>query len=161
MALYVEREKDIPPVGPATPPGGWKPVLIVVDDVNRPTGTWIGELVRVTDKPQPTGDKDPRGRFWAPCRVVITDPRCPDLKADGRCVPSGDFTAYPLPEMAMPVYRLLTGRIDAHLGEIRGLKKRIDIERDGFHGIMRALVNPAEASKLIERLTALLDRLSR
>jgi len=160
MALYVEKPDDVPPVG-LTTPGGRKQVLVVVDDVNRPTGTWIGELIEVAGEMAPTGPKDTRGKFWAPCRVVITDPRCQDLDANGRCVPSVNFTAYLLPEAAMPAYRLLTGRIEANLGEIRGLKRRLEIERDVFHGALRALVDRVEASKLIERLTALLERLGR
>ncbi len=160
MGLYAERKEDIPPVG-VTTRDRRVPVLIVVDDVNQPTGTWLGELVEVTEAPNPTSFNDTRGKFWAPCWVVITDPRCPDRDSAGERSPGRNYTAYLLPEAAMPVYRLLTGRIDAQLGEIRGLKKRIDIERDVFHGVLRALVDRAEASKLIERLTALLDRLSR
>lgn len=141
------------------------PVLIHVDDVNAPTGWWWGELTEILEEPSKAFGSDPRnsrGSSWVSATAKITDPR-----ASGDAVaheyisraPHPNYTIYPAPVVAHGTIRVLQRRIDEGLAEIRGLKRRLEIERETFHGALRALVDRAEASRLLQALTELLERL--
>lgn len=142
------------------------PVLIYVDDANRPTGWWWGELVRIDGEPGVASDHslpNCRGSSWVSATAKITDPRASNDVVAREYVggaPHANYTIYPAPVVAHGTIRQLQRRIDEGLAEIRGLRRRLDIEREAFHGALRALVDRAEASTLIGRLSALLDRVS-
>lgn len=138
------------------------PVIITVDRANSPTGIWLGELTEIMGKPEAVCGRDSpdyRGAWWVLASAKITDPVAKDNEK-GRtyvdCVPILNYTIFPAPIVAHGTIRMLQQRINEANAEIRGLTRRLGIEREVFHGVLRALVDRAEASQLLERLNTLL-----
>ena len=117
-------------------------VVISVDRANAPTGVWDGELMRVNTDASlfSTG-------IWTQCTAKITDPHAP--KDYHGCQPHVNYEVY----VATAGTQYFRDRLNEANIEIRGLKRRMDIERNTLHAALKAIVN-AEA---FERFRTLLE----
>ena len=130
-------------------------LLIIVDSVNRPTGAWDGKLVAVK------GDSDvaylhpyhlPTTR-WVVCNAIITDSQAPRESVGYE--PSVSYTAY----IATTSSQYFRQRLFAANAEIRGLKRRMEIEKAVWHDMIRAVVEPHNLLRLEKLLGDFLTEL--
>jgi hypothetical protein len=120
-ALYYNDE-FLPPIGTV--------VTIKVNSANHPTGNWLGVIDSYIG---PETTLRP-GEKWVMCEVMLTDPNLSDEWC-GKS-PSLNSTAY------VETQGTCALRVDLNTAkkEIAALRKRLDLERDMFHGLMRALI---------------------
>jgi len=128
------------------------PVLILVNDVNSPTGTWMGELVSINSESKPASDKRYYidGTLWVSCTAKITDP-----KHTGK-TPHVNYTVYPLTTSTKHFLR----QVESLKVEVRGLNNRLRIERQVFHGLMASIVSGEALADLKTTLDNFLTRLT-
>lgn len=132
-------------------------LIILVDRVNKPAGVWTGELITIRDDDDvvyPHSDflRDTR---WVYCTAKITDPQAPEEFAGQE--PVINYRAY----IATSGTHYFLKRLDDANIEIRGLKRRMEIERHSWHAMMKAIVNPDAFPKLQKLLEEFLTRLGR
>ena len=142
--LYFDGD-DIPEVG--------TPVLIEVNSVNHPTGLWKGVLEKVVVEAEDARGGNSHGSKWIRCDAKIT---APGKKADNRR-PSVNYTVH----VWTSGCAALLSRIKGHKTEIRGLERRIKIQRETYHGLMKALVDGSKFEELRKLLDEFLKRLGR
>ena len=130
-------------------------VIIIVDRVNTPSGIWDGELISIA-----ADDHEVlQHRYYLPrtrralCTTRITDPRTPHGLVG--CEPDVDYSVYPATSGA----HYFRERLNNANTEISGLKRRMEIERNSWHAMMKALVNPEAFSRLQKLLEEFLARL--
>ena len=141
--LYFRNEKPVIGTG----------VLVVVDEVNKPTGIWNGVLEAVgVDQGTSIGfSSDVR---WAVCNVRLNDPLVPK-----------EYSAEPYVNYAVYVgstaIDYLRKRLTDANTEIRGLKRRMEIERGVWHAALKVIVSPDALGQFNRILDEFLERLGR
>ncbi|KKR03856.1 MAG: hypothetical protein UT32_C0039G0001 [Parcubacteria group bacterium GW2011_GWC2_39_14] len=130
----------LPPVGTL--------VVIRVDSVNSPTGIWKGQLLEVGNSVY-----SPRGKevdFQVSCRAMILD-----LGGEHNgCIPAENYQVYSGEAATDFFMRELAQRKE----ETRSLEKRLVIEREVFHGVMKALTSRESFTELKKLLDDFLSR---
>ncbi len=146
--LYFEGLK--PTVGTA--------VMVSVDEANHPTGFWDGELVEVGDDDKPAcydGEWNLKDTRWVHCRVRLTDPRVPREYANDE--PHLNYSVYP----STSGTQYLRKRLSQAGLEIRGLSRRLEIERSVWHAALKAIVSPEGFARFEKLLADFMVRLGR
>jgi len=147
MAVYFCESK--PKIGDA--------VIIVIDSANWPTGIWGGKLTCVGDGEaiaSPHVSLFP-GAKWTHCKAIIIDPAASGEWPNAE--PRWNYDVYTA-ETAPHYFRF---RIERANEEIRGLKRRIEIEREVFHGLLKSIVNAECLAKLEKFVNEFIARLGR
>jgi len=124
-------------------------VLVVVEAGNHPIGIWDGELTGVYGDDNPV---ESLGVRQLGCRAQITDPRAP-WKGEAYL----HYTVY----VATNGTDYLRKRLADTNEEVRGLQRRIKIERDSWHAMLKAIVNTDALDRFEGILTEFLARLGR
>ena len=139
--LYYEQTKPI----------AGAEVVIVVDEANKPSGIWEGKLTTINDP-----NIHPMCHTCdAECRAAIIDASAP---VDYRGLePKHNYRVY----LKTSGTEYLQQRLDKAHTEIRGLKRRIDIERGVFHGTLKAIMSLDTLNKFQTIMEGFLTRLGR
>ena len=130
-------------------------LLVIVDSVNRPTGAWDGELIAVRGDSSMVHSHPyhlPTTR-WVVCNAIITDSQAPRESVGYE--PSVNYTAY----IATSGSQYFRQRLFAANAEIRGLKRRMEIEKAIWHDMIKAVVGPHNFSRLEKLLGNFLTEL--
>lgn len=132
-------------------------LIIIVDSVNKPTGMWDGELITI-------GINDPAALYehacylpdawWTFCNAHITDPQAPREFIGHE--PTINYSAF----LATSGSQYLRQRLHDANTEIRGLKRRMEIERSVLHGMIKAIFDPNSFSRLEKLLEEFITRLN-
>ncbi len=128
-------------------------VIIIVDEVNHPTGIWDGVLMD-------TGrDYDPNDDVRAiQCTARINDTGAPVHYLGVE--PQVNYRVY----VATPGTSYLRERLAREQAEVRGLKRRLDTERGVYHALFKTLVDStgfARLERLLSDFIAKLNELGR
>ncbi len=131
-------------------------VIIVVDDVNSPTGIWNGTLMEVHEESHDrTGPGSLPGEKYCRCVAHITDPKAPE-EYQGRA-PHLNYDAY----VVSSGTEYLRARLADAKNEIKGIKHRAQIERETWHAALKAITHPDSLKGLKAVLEDFLKRLGR
>ena len=129
-----EKEMSGTLISNGTVPKEGGKVVIFVNEVNSPTGIWEGVFIKV-------------GRYYGAevgissleCVAQVIDPRAPKEWQNREPHVNYDVKTY---EEAFPD---LVKAIEEQKQEVKGLKKRMKIERDVLHGALKAMCAPAKS----------------
>ena len=130
-------------------------LIVIVDSVNSPTGMWNGELITIESNDWALSEHpyylhDTR---WALCKAHITDLQAPrDFIGHEPIV---NYSAY----LATSGSQYLRQRLLDTNTEIRGLKRRMEIERSVYHAVFKAIVDVNAFSRLEKLLEGFMTRI--